>query len=97
VAVKSTIDGNVELESKTSTIPTTQSKIKINIIKTLNSPKESKEFKAESEEKEHKPNEQGMSEFLKPTSIKPALCDRNLSILPLVEKGEELSALCSIM
>ncbi|XP_016845567.1 uncharacterized protein LOC100121761 isoform X2 [Nasonia vitripennis] len=95
VEVKSTIDGNVELESTTSTIPATASKIKINITKSLNSPKESKDerevVEAMSEEEEEP------TASLVPASVKPGLQDRNFSVLPPVDKGVELSALCSIM
>ena len=94
VAVKSTIDGNVDLESTTSTVVTVQSKIKINITKCLNSPKESKEIKDVKEEEEVLEEEN--SEPLKPASIKPALRDKNLSVLPPIQRGEELSALCTI-
>ncbi|XP_014218937.1 uncharacterized protein LOC106647178 [Copidosoma floridanum] len=95
VEVKSTIDGNIELDSSAPIIPAAQSLIKINIIKPLNSPKEPKETKEEKENVEEEKLEK--EEPLKPASIKPSLIDRNLSVLPPVFKGEELSALCSIM
>lgn len=94
VEVKSTIDGNVELESTASTIPATASKIKLNITKPLNSPKESKD---EKEVVEAAPEEEELTAPLVPASIKPALRERNLSVLPPVDKGVELSALCSVM
>lgn len=95
--MKSTIDGNVEFDSAALIVPTTQSKIKINITKSINSPKESKEIKENKEELKETTDETEIFVPLQPASIKPALRDRNLSVLPPVQKGEELSALCSIM
>lgn len=93
-AVKSSIDGNVELESTPATLPTAPSRIKINITKPLNTSKEPEEPKekqvVETPVEEH-------TEPLVPATIKPALQGRKLSTLPPVEKGQELSGLCSIM
>ncbi|KAJ8667667.1 hypothetical protein QAD02_009330 [Eretmocerus hayati] len=96
VEVKSTIDGNVELEATTTTIPAAQSKIKINITKPLPSPKEMKDSKEEKPQEEENQEEE-VPLVQEPASIKPSLRDRNLSVLPPIEKGEELSGLCSIM
>ncbi|KAK2584744.1 hypothetical protein KPH14_007075 [Odynerus spinipes] len=93
-AVKSSIDGNVELESAPATLPAAPSRIKINITKPLTTSKEPEEPKekpiVETPVEEH-------PEPLVPASIKPALQGRKLSTLPPVEKGQELSGLCSIM
>ncbi|XP_011308584.1 uncharacterized protein [Fopius arisanus] len=95
-AMTSSIDGNVELESTGSTIPAPQSKIKINITKTLittnKEPEEPKE-KPQSSDIVTEENPQ----LLVPASIKPSLQGRKLSVLPPVQKGHELSGLCSIM
>lgn len=99
VAVKSSIDGNVELDSTPAPIPVAPSRIKINITKPLSANKEPEEDK----EKEKtttvtaESSEEEFTQTLVPASIKPALCGRKLSNLPPVEKGQELSGLCSIM
>ncbi|XP_015603412.1 uncharacterized protein LOC107271676 isoform X2 [Cephus cinctus] len=95
-AMKSSIDGNVELESAPTSIPAAPSRIKINITKPLNtsSNKESEEPKEKPQtETPHEEN----PEPLHPASIKPSLQGRKLSTLPPVDKGHELSGLCSIM
>lgn len=92
-AVKSSIDGNVELESAPASLPTAPSKIKINITKPLTATKETDEPK-------DKPNTEIMDNVtavLRPASIKQSLQGKKLSNLPPVEKGHELSGLCSIM
>lgn len=94
VEVKSSIDGNVELEAP-SAIPTTQSKIKINITKPLNSPKEPKEEKEPEEKTDEEEEEEEL--VLEPASIKTILQERSLKVLPPVDRGHELSGLCSIM
>ncbi|XP_016845564.2 uncharacterized protein LOC100121739 isoform X3 [Nasonia vitripennis] len=97
VAVKSSIDGNVELDSATPTIPTAPSKIKLNITKTLVAPKETDESKKEEKKPAESPAEAAPAKPLIPAAIKPSLQGKKLSILPTVEKGHELSGLCSIM
>lgn len=93
-AVKSSIDGNVELESAPTALPTAPSRIKINITKPLTATKES-------EEPKDKPNpeipDNVTPEILRPASIKQSLQGKKLSTLPPVDKGHELSGLCSIM
>ncbi|XP_020708436.2 uncharacterized protein LOC105686821 isoform X2 [Athalia rosae] len=93
-AVKSSIDGNVELESAPTSLPAAPSRIKINITKPLNAAKETDEPK-------DKPNPEipdiVKPELLKPALVKPSLQGKKLSTLPPVEKGHELSGLCSIM
>ncbi|KYN37984.1 Pre-mRNA cleavage complex 2 protein Pcf11 [Trachymyrmex septentrionalis] len=99
-AVKSSIDGNVELDSTPPAIPAAPPRIKINITKPLNINKESEENKEKEKvaiEKERKLLEEKIEQPLVPASIKPSLQGRKLSILPPVEKGQELSGLCSIM
>ncbi|XP_012218940.1 pre-mRNA cleavage complex 2 protein Pcf11 isoform X2 [Linepithema humile] len=97
-AMKSSIDGNVELDSAPSAIPAAPSRIKINITKPLSS---NKELSEENKEKEkvaiETPVEENAEQPLVPASIKPSLQGRKLSNLPPVEKGQELSGLCSIM
>ncbi|XP_047352069.1 pre-mRNA cleavage complex 2 protein Pcf11 isoform X1 [Vespa velutina] len=93
-AVKSSIDGNVELDSTPATLPTAPSRIKINITKPLNTSKEPEEPK---EKQIVEPQIEEHTEPLVPASIKPTLLGRKLSTLPPVEKGQELSGLCSIM
>lgn len=95
-AVKSSIDGNVEFESATTTIPAAPSKIKINITKSLTVPKEVEEPKEKVEPLEMTTEDTPVVPLL-PKSVKPALQGRKLSTLPPVEKGHELSGLCSIM
>ncbi|KAG7198467.1 hypothetical protein KM043_005849 [Ampulex compressa] len=95
-AVKSSIDGNVELESTPASLPTAPSRIKINITKPLSSNKEPEEAKDKGKSVVETPVEEN-TEPLVPASIKPALQGRKLSNLPPVEKGQELSGLCSIM
>ncbi|XP_076175712.1 pcf11 cleavage and polyadenylation factor subunit isoform X1 [Ptiloglossa arizonensis] len=93
-AVKSSIDGNVELDSTPAAIPAAPSRIKINITKPLcinKEPEESKEKPVAEIPAEE------VAEPLVPASIKPALQGRKLSNLPPVERGQELSGLCSIM
>ncbi|XP_066589743.1 pre-mRNA cleavage complex 2 protein Pcf11-like isoform X2 [Prorops nasuta] len=93
-AVKSSIDGNVELESAPANILAAPSRIKINITKPLTS----KEPESEPKEKPIVKNPVEETEKpLVPSSIKPALQSKKLSVLPPVEKGEELSGLCTIM
>lgn len=93
-AVKSSIDGNVELESRPTAIPTAPSRIKINITKPLNTSKEPEESKEKPAAES--PLEENTTPLV-PASLKPALQGRKLSNLPTVEKGHELSGLCSIM
>lgn len=98
VAVKSSIDGNVELDSTPPAIPATTSRIKINITKPLSANKESEENKEK--EKAAATAESPVEEKAKPlvaASIKPSLRARKLVNLPPVQKGVELSGLCSIM
>lgn len=92
--MKSSIDGNVELDSTPATLPTAPSRIKINITKPLNTSKEPEEPK---EKQIVEPQVEEHTEPLVPASIKPTLLGRKLSTLPPVEKGQELSGLCSIM
>lgn len=98
-AVKSSIDGNVELDSTPALVPAAPSRIKINITKPLNSNKESEENKEKEKEKTTVETsvEENAEQSLIPASIKPSLQGRKLSNLPPVEKGQELSGLCSIM
>ncbi|XP_043252988.1 uncharacterized protein LOC122397706 [Colletes gigas] len=93
-AVKSSIDGNVELDSTPAAIPTAPSRIKINITKTLCINKEPEESK---EKPVSETLAEEIAEPLVAASIKPALQGRKLSNLPPVERGQELSGLCSIM
>lgn len=95
-AVKSSIDGNVELDSTPALVPAAPSRIKINITKPLNSNKDSEENK-EKEKMVETPVEENAEQPLVAASIKPSLQGRKLSNLPPVEKGQELSGLCSIM
>ena len=92
--MKSSIDGNVELESAPATMPAASSKIKINITKLLTATREPEEQKEspviESLEVEN-------SHPLSPATVKTVLKSRNLKVCPQVEKGEEMSGLCSIM
>lgn len=100
VAVKTTIDGNVENESTVTTVVTAPSKIKINISKNLAVVKDqenSKEIEASVEKSTVEELPKETNTVLVAASIKPALQNRKLSNLPIVEKGEELSGLCSIM
>lgn len=96
-AVKSSIDGNVELDSTPSAIPAAPSRIKINITKPLSSNKESEETKEKEKIAIETQVEENAEQPLIPASIKPTLQGRKLSNLPPVEKGQELSGLCSIM
>ncbi|XP_017892802.1 uncharacterized protein LOC108632624 isoform X2 [Ceratina calcarata] len=96
-AVKSSIDGNVELDSTPAAIPAAPSRIKINITKPLCVNKEPEESKEKEKAVVEAPTEEEVVEPLVPASIKPALQGRKLSVLPPVEKGQELSGLCSIM
>lgn len=96
-AVKSSIDGNVELDSAPSAIPAAPSRIKINITKPLSSNKESEENKEKEKVAIETSVEENTEQPLVPASIKPSLQGRKLSNLPPVEKGQELSGLCSIM
>ena len=93
-AMKSSIDGNVELESAPATMPAAPSKIKINITKPLTATREPEEQKEspviESLEVEN-------SRPLSPATVKTVLKSRNLKVYPKVEKGEEMSGLCTIM
>lgn len=95
-AVKSSIDGNVELDSTPAAIPAAPSRIKINITKPLCVNKEPEESKEKEKAVVETPTEE-VVEPLVPASIKPSLQGRKLSVLPPVEKGQELSGLCSIM
>ena len=97
VEVKSTIDGNVELESTPSVIPVPQSKIVINISKPIAIVKESKEKSPETKTAIEEEEETEPPVPLEPKSLKPALANVNLNVLPPIVKGEELSGLCSIM
>ncbi|EFN78884.1 Pre-mRNA cleavage complex 2 protein Pcf11 [Harpegnathos saltator] len=94
VAVKSSIDGNVELDSTPATIPATPPRIKINITKPLSTNKEPEE--KEKVTAPETPAEENAKPLV-PASVKPSLRGRKLSNLPPVEKGQELSGLCSIM
>ncbi|KAL0115350.1 hypothetical protein PUN28_010706 [Cardiocondyla obscurior] len=96
-AVKSSIDGNVELDSTSSAIPAPPSRIKINITKPLNINKEPEESKEKEKVAVETPVEENAEQPLIPASIKPSLQGRKLSNLPPIEKGQELSGLCSIM
>ncbi|KOX70870.1 Pre-mRNA cleavage complex 2 protein Pcf11 [Melipona quadrifasciata] len=95
-AVKSSIDGNVELDSTPAAIPAAPSRIKINITKPLCINKEPEDSKEKEKSIVETPAEE-IIEPLVPASIKPALQGRKLSNLPPVERGQELSGLCSIM
>ncbi|KAF7987800.1 hypothetical protein HCN44_003663 [Aphidius gifuensis] len=93
-AVTSSIDGNVELESAPATMPSAPSRIKINITKPLVTNNK------EPEEPKEKPQLDTVIEDqrpLLPASIKSTLQGRKLAVLPTVEKGQEMSGLCSIM
>lgn len=93
-AVTSSLDGNVELESTPATLPPSSTRIKINISKPLVVNKEPEVPK----QKIVLPEIPSVEDLpLKPASIKSALKGRKLSILPPVERGQELSGLCSIM
>ncbi|XP_011684445.1 PREDICTED: uncharacterized protein LOC105447883 isoform X2 [Wasmannia auropunctata] len=96
-AVKSSIDGNVELDSTPAAIPAAPSRIKINITKPLNINKEPEESKEKDKVPVETPVEENAEQPLVAASIKPSLQGRKLSNLPPVEKGQELSGLCSIM
>ncbi|KAL6259064.1 hypothetical protein P5V15_008985 [Pogonomyrmex californicus] len=96
-AVKSSIDGNVELDSTPAAIPAAPSRIKINITKPLNTNKEPEENKEKEKVTVETPIEENAEQPLVAASIKPSLQGRKLSNLPPVEKGQELSGLCSIM
>ncbi|XP_025986831.1 uncharacterized protein LOC105195218 isoform X2 [Solenopsis invicta] len=96
-AVKSSIDGNVELDSTPAAIPAAPSRIKINITKPLNINKDSEENKEKEKVAAETPVEENAEQPLVAASIKPSLQGRKLSNLPPVEKGQELSGLCSIM
>ncbi|XP_071642109.1 uncharacterized protein Pcf11 isoform X4 [Temnothorax longispinosus] len=96
-AVKSSIDGNVELDSTPAAIPAAPSRIKINITKPLNINKEPEENKEKEKVAVETPVEENAEQPLVAASIKPSLQGRKLSNLPPVEKGQELSGLCSIM
>ncbi|KMQ93559.1 pre-mrna cleavage complex 2 protein pcf11 [Lasius niger] len=96
-AVKSSIDGNVELDSTPALVPAAPSRIKINITKPLNSNKDSEESKEKEKIAVETPVEENAEQPLVAASIKPSLQGRKLSNLPPVEKGQELSGLCSIM
>ena len=86
----------MELDSTPPAIPTAPSRIKINITKPLNINKEPEENK-EKEKAVETSAEEKTEQPLVAASIKPSLLGRKLSILPPVEKGQELSGLCSIM
>lgn len=98
VVLKSSIDGNVEIESIPVTMPSVSSKIKININlpqRRSASPKDKSENKEQDKsvtEVEPKPE----PEYV-PANIKPALQGRKLSVIPAIEKDKDMSALCSIM
>ncbi|KAJ8667668.1 hypothetical protein QAD02_009331 [Eretmocerus hayati] len=98
VAVKSSIDGNVELDSARPTIRTSSSKIKLNITKSASAAsKDSSKDKQphKSDKQAEKPS--APPKPLIPAAIKPGLQGKKLSILPTVDKGHELSGLCSVM
>lgn len=96
-AMKSSIDGNVELESAPATIPAAPSKIKINITKPLATNKEPEEQKEQKESSVPEISEVENTSPLTPASIKPYIKSRQLQVFPPVEKGEEMSGLCTIM
>ncbi|XP_043484064.1 uncharacterized protein LOC122512348 isoform X2 [Leptopilina heterotoma] len=96
-AVKSSIDGNVELDSAPATIPAAPSKIKINITKPLATNKEPEEQKEQKESSVPEISEVENTSPLTPASIKPYIKSRQLQVFPPVEKGEEMSGLCTIM
>lgn len=94
--MKSSIDGNVELDSTPAAMPAAPSRIKINITKPLCINKESEDTKEKEKSIVETPTEEIIVPLV-PASIKPALQGRKLSNLPPVERGQELSGLCSIM
>lgn len=96
-AVKSSIDGNVELDSAPPAIPAAPSRIKINITKPLNINKEPEENKEKEKAAVETSAEENAERPLVAASLKLSLQGRKLSNLPPVEKGQELSGLCSIM
>jgi len=87
----------VELDSTPPAIPAAPSRIKINITKPLNINKEPEENKEKEKVAVETSAEEKIEQPLVAASIKPSLLGRKLSILPPVEKGQELSGLCSIM
>ena len=92
VSVKSTIDGNFDLDKNVSIVPK-NAKIKINITKPVK----------QVSKKETRSKVAGESKLvartvpLIPAAIKPTLQRKKLQIMPTVHKGEELSSLCAIM
>ena len=96
-AVKSSIDGNFELDSAPATMSIAPSKIKINITKPITTTKEPEESKEPKEKSSTESLETETTAPLVPVSIKPGLQGRKLSVLPPVQKGEEMSGLCTIM
>ncbi|XP_074026105.1 pcf11 cleavage and polyadenylation factor subunit isoform X2 [Leptinotarsa decemlineata] len=99
-----TMDGNMELLSNTSSVPTSGiscNKIKINISKPLPVINKEKESVVESET----PSETYIDPFEpfppgeepEAAALKPALKSVRLTKLPPVRKGHELTGLCSIM
>lgn len=96
-AMRSSIDGNVELDSTPPALPAAPSRIKINITKPLNINKEPEENKEKGKAADETPVEENAEKLLVAASIKPSLKGRKLSNLPPVQKGQELSGLCSIM
>lgn len=97
VAMKSSIDGNVELDSTPASIPAAPPRIKINITKPLSASKEPEENKEKEKAAVTESPEEEFAKTLVAASIKPSLRGRKLSNLPPVQKGQELSGLCSIM
>jgi len=96
-AMRSTIDGNVELDSTPPPIPTAPSRIKINITKPLNINKEPEENKEKEKMTVDSTIVEDTEKPLVAASIKPALKNKKLSNLPPVQRGEEMSGLCTIM
>ncbi|XP_014218936.1 uncharacterized protein LOC106647177 isoform X2 [Copidosoma floridanum] len=101
VSVKSSMDGNIELESSATMVtPTAPSKIRINMAKSVNTTVVKEAVDAKKKEKDvikSTAPTPAPAKPLFPAAIKPSLQGKKLSILPTVEKGHELSALCSIM
>ncbi|XP_034938196.1 uncharacterized protein Pcf11 isoform X2 [Chelonus insularis] len=97
IAVKSSIDGNVELDTTPAPIPAAPPRIKINITKPIITNKDTEEAKEKVTSTTVETPTEIKDTPLFPASIKPTLQGRKLSVLPPVEKGHEMSGLCSIM
>ncbi|KAK0166875.1 hypothetical protein PV327_004349 [Microctonus hyperodae] len=93
-AVKSSIDGNVELDTPPAILPA-PARIKININKVIVS-KEPEEPKIKVVPQDE-PLVEENNVPLTPASIKPLLRGRKLVNMPPVNKDTEMSGLCSIM